>query len=539
MQEIRKNILECISEGVIYQLANGQIKLWNKAAERIFGLSAEEAIGNSSIKQHRDLIYEDGSPCPDNEHPAMITLETGRALSGEIRGSRQPDGSVTWLSINTNPVIKPGNAKPSAVVISFQDVTGKIDAEHASQQSDRRYSAAAQMAKLGYWARNFSDEKAVWSPELFKIFGLDPALGAPTNEEFFNGLVHPEDRANFTESVQNSLASGEPLNCEYRIIRPDGKLRFVHSVAEAQMGLDGTFSLLFGFLQDITSQKLLELEISRSKTFLENVYASLEEAVFVVDPETSKIISCNTAAENVFGYRKEEMIGRNTQFLHLSKKHNQEFGKGLLEALDKEGIFRTEFKLRRKDGTVFSSDHTVKEIRDENGLRIMFVSVVRDISYQKQIVRQLKQKSKELSAKALNLEELNVALKVMLEYRDQEKRSLEENFALSINSLILPYLDRIKKTKLSVLQEEYINVLEQSLKDISKPYVHRISDKLMLLSPSETKVANYVKQGCGNKEIAALLGVSDRTIEFHRDNIRKKLGIKGRKINLRTYLSSF
>lgn len=537
MDKKLQEILDFINEGVIYQEASGKIKTWNQAAERIFGLSAEQAVGLTSVNHSWNLIHSDGTPCPGEEHPSMITLSTGRALKNQIRGITRQDGSVTWLSINTTPVIKPGDPKPLAVVISFQDVTEKVRSDLARQETERRYTTAARMAKMGHWTRDFSSGKAEWSPELFSIFGRDPALGAPDLKEFFEEYIHPEDRHDLQEKVQASLDSGEPFNFEYRIKRPDGGIRFIQSMGEVMDSNENEDSRLIGFLQDITGRKLLEKKLNQSMALLDNVYASLEEAVFVIDPATRHVISCNHAAEKMFGYSMDELIDRNTQFLHVSKKKYQEFGELLNDSLDARGEFHIEFEMRRKDGTVFHSDHTVKGVRDDAGRLVMHVSVVRDIDEQKKTLEELEKKSRELSSKALNLEELNIALKVMLEHRDREKRDLEQNFASSINSLILPYLDRIRKTKLNALQMEYLTILENGLREIVRPYVHRVSDQLMLLSPSETRVANYVKQGWDNKKIADLLNVSLRTVEFHRQNIRDKLGIKNRKINLKTYLS--
>ncbi len=292
-------------------------------------------------------------------------------------------------------------------------------------------------------------------------------------------------------------------------------------------------------IRDETARRRLDQEIRRVKALLEKVYSSLEEAIFIVDPSTRFIVSCNDAAEKIFGYKKKEMLGKNTEFIHVDKASYQEFGEKMLPILNSKGVFQTEFNMRKKDGTVFPTEHTVKKVDDESGLPVINVSVVRDISSQRMVTEKLQQKQEELQAKAERLTEMNIALKVFLEQRDQEKKSLEDQVSESINGLIIPYLNKIRASNLNKLQMEYIHILESNLKEIVKPFNHRLSGKLMHLSPSETRVANYVKQGYRIKEIAAKLNISMRTVEFHRDNIRKKLGLKNKKINLKTYLSSF
>jgi DNA-binding CsgD family transcriptional regulator len=108
----------------------------------------------------------------------------------------------------------------------------------------------------------------------------------------------------------------------------------------------------------------------------------------------------------------------------------------------------------------------------------------------------------------------------------------------NITGFIIPYLDKIRKTELQKTQIDYVDTLESNLRNIVTPYNHRMSAKLMRLSPTETRVADLVIKGYRIKEMAGMMNVSARTIEFHRDNIRAKLGIKGKKINLRTYLTN-
>jgi PAS domain S-box-containing protein len=162
-----------------------------------------------------------------------------------------------------------------------------------------------------------------------------------------------------------------------------------------------------------------------------------------------------------------------------------------------------------------------------------------EISNRKKAEKALKQRGVELEIKTIGLEEANTALKVLLRQREEDKIELEEKVLLNVRELVLPYLEKLKMKKLGEKQRAYIGIIESNLNDIVSPFVHGLSSKLIKLSPTELQVSNLIKQGNTTKEIAEIMNLATSTIDFHRNNIRKKFGIKNKKINLRTYLSSF
>jgi DNA-binding CsgD family transcriptional regulator len=160
------------------------------------------------------------------------------------------------------------------------------------------------------------------------------------------------------------------------------------------------------------------------------------------------------------------------------------------------------------------------------------------VSERKLAERALKEKEAELEIKAKNLEEVNIALRVLLKQREGDKAELEEKVLSNVKDLVLPYLEKLKMTSLDANQISYMSILESNLSDIISPFSRRLSSKYLGLTPTEIRVANLVKDGKTTKEIAEFMNVSDKTVQTHRDNIRKKFGIKHKKTNLRTYLSS-
>jgi PAS domain S-box-containing protein len=167
------------------------------------------------------------------------------------------------------------------------------------------------------------------------------------------------------------------------------------------------------------------------------------------------------------------------------------------------------------------------------------VVVTHDISERKKAEQALRERERELERKTMKLEEVNAALKVVLKRREEDKKDLKDKVLLNIHEMIMPYLEKLKKSKLNERQKAFTEILESNLKDISSPFSHTLSSKYLGLTPTELQVANLIRQGINTKGIAELLHVSRRTIETHRDGLRKKLGLKGKKANLRTYLMSF
>ena len=209
-----------------------------------------------------------------------------------------------------------------------------------------------------------------------------------------------------------------------------------------------------------------------------------------------------------------------------------------------------------KDGSTVWTEASMRFIRDCDGRVTGILGVSRDITRRKeaedalrkaqeQLERRveertaaLKKANEELETRTKELEEANTALKVLLDRRDKDKSELEENLLLNIKSLVLPYLESLEASKLDEKQRSLMGVLESNLNEALSPLIRRLSSKYLGLSPTEIKVADLIRQGRSSKEIAQLLGLSHRTVEAHREKIRGKIGIKNKKINLRTRLMS-
>lgn len=179
-------------------------------------------------------------------------------------------------------------------------------------------------------------------------------------------------------------------------------------------------------------------------------------------------------------------------------------------------------------------------IVDERTAELLNVNrqLQQEIEERKQTEKALKTSQLALGKKSTNLEEANIALKILLDKREQERRSFEEQVSEKIMHLVEPYLEKLIKSDLDERQRKLAELIALNLQDVLSPLVRCAVAQNIKFSPVETQVATFIKQGKSSKEIAEFMCISPRTVDVHRRNIRKKIGVVNKKINLQTLLSS-
>jgi len=150
----------------------------------------------------------------------------------------------------------------------------------------------------------------------------------------------------------------------------------------------------------------------------------------------------------------------------------------------------------------------------------------------------LKHSENELQQKSKILEEANIALKVLLKHREEDRIAVEENILNNVRRLILPSIEKLKNLKLNETQLTHVAIIESHLKEVISPFLNNLATKHYDLTPRELEIASLVREGRTTKEMTEYLNISATAVDFHRKNIRLKLGIKNTKTNLRSMLLS-
>ena len=307
-------------------------------------------------------------------------------------------------------------------------------------------------------------------------------------------------------------------------------------------------------LQLLMTQKLrLEEEIDRRRLIEEQLLESDSRFRLALDASSNGVWDRNVLTGEIYfgenwyrnlGYENEnEIIGKHS-FEDLLHPDDRERVLALREAhvQGKAPRYEAEFRIRNNAGGwqwILSRGQVVK--RDRKGRALRIVGTHTDITRLKEVESELIQAHAELEQRVqertFELYESNVALKVVLQKREEDRKILADQVLSNATKLVEPFLDRLQECKLTEQQQVLVDILRANINELTSPFANNFSTGLIRLTPAELQIAKLVKLGKRTKEIAGILRLSPGTISIHRKNIRKKLDLTHQKTNLQTILS--
>jgi PAS domain S-box-containing protein len=287
--------------------------------------------------------------------------------------------------------------------------------------------------------------------------------------------------------------------------------------------------------QEIAERKLTEKALRESENKYRTLLENLPQKIFHKDRH-STYVSCNENYARDLGITPDQIIGK-TDYDFFPKKIAEQYIKADRRIIASGNITDLEEKYI-VDGQEEWVQTIKTPIKDSEANVTGVLGVFWNITERKRSQDALRRREIELQLKKNSLEEANTALRVLLKQREEDRADVQETVLSNVKELVIPFVEKLKRSRLDPKQMSYLDILQSNLNDIAGPFAQKLSSKYLGLTPTEIQIAHLVKDGKTTKEISELMNVSAATVESHRKAIRMKIGIRNTKANLRSYLLS-
>jgi len=481
------------------------------------------------------------------------------------------DGSSVTLETNASPFFDSDGTLLGYCAAS-RDITHVKKTEGALRESERRYRNLVETIDEYIAETDATGTCTYASPKVFDFIGYRPdeVIGKRPFD-----FMEPAEARRVERIFGEKASKGAPFDSlEHTMIHKSGAPVVMEVTGTPFFGEDGKPLGYRTISRDITLRKEAAEALARAEAKYRDIFENAVEGIYRSVP-AGKYVDANPAFARIFGYDSPEELITAVNDIGRQLYTDPEVRRECVRIVEERGHGSFEIVVRRKDGSTGWVFNNVRAVRDAQGITICYEGFVEDITDRKrmeeeiqkahdaleervrertvelarvnevlrldiekrmQVEEALRQREGELEIRSRKLEDLNTTLRTLLEQRDQDRVLLEERVIANINKLVMPALEKLKATALTRQAASFAGVLETNLKEIISPFSQQLSAQSASLTQTEIQIANCIMQGMRSKEIAGLMKLSKGTIDFYRNNIRKKLGIRNQKANLQSYL---
>jgi PAS domain S-box-containing protein len=363
-----REILDQLGIGFVIVDGSWRYRFVNPEAERILRRPASELLG----REIRQVFPLD----PDLVERLRRAMENREAVEFETRHAPRD----LWFLVRVFPVRE-------GIGVFFLDITQRKRDEDAVRESREMLVDALRSARMTHWSWDIETGNVSWSENVEEVHGIPRGSFGGSLGAFFQ-LVVPEDRARVREAIEGAVSRGGEYEVEFRIAAPSGAIEWIEGHGHAEMR-DGKPVRLVGLATNITAKKAAEGD----RSLLASIVRSSDDAILSMTLD-ERVMTWNAAAERMYGYRAEEVLGRPISLLVPPEKIEEL--STIMERIQRgERVEHHETLRRRRDGSFFEAALTVSPIFDEAGRIIGASKISRDISASKRAERE-RQRTREL-----------------------------------------------------------------------------------------------------------------------------------------------
>jgi PAS domain S-box-containing protein len=389
-----RDVVETIPAMTFTTLSDGSSTFVNKTWTEYTGLSVEQSSGAG---WQRAVHAEDLARYSEKWR---ISVATGQLFEDEARFRRAADGEFRWFLVRGVP-LRDQNGKTIRWYGTLTDIEDRKRAEQARQllsrdlqESNAKLEEAQRIAHVGYWERDLVTDRITWSEETYRIFGIQQEC--PMDLAALRQKIHPEDREHMSRALDGALGGGTRYDIEYRLLRPTGEVRIVHSNGDVKRDASGRPYKMFGTVQDITDRKraeeaveLMSREVQESKTRLEEAQQIAHVGHWVFDLGNDEF-TWSDETYRIFGLRPQERPMNVAAFQEMIHPEDRESLLRATQEVRGGGRPDIEFRIVRPSGEVrivHSQGALLRPMSGQSGPRF---GTVQDITDRKRAEEELR-----------------------------------------------------------------------------------------------------------------------------------------------------
>jgi PAS domain S-box-containing protein len=528
-------LFESFPLGISVTDAAGILIEVNRESERLLGIPLDEHTRRKFDGPEWRIVRPDGTPMPPDEYASVRALREKRLVEDVEMGIVKDGGEITWISVTAAPIPLEGYG----VAIAYGDITERKRAEEALKESESLLREAQAAAHIGHWAINPSIMIPTWSEEIFHIFGLDPKKSAPSFA-MHQTITHPDDWDILNNAVTTSIVDGTPFNIEFRIIRQDKAIRWMHAIGYPRKTSKGRTESLFGTAQDITERKRAEEALRESEGRFRLLYEKAPLGYQSLDA-AGCFIDVNQAWLDTLGYSREEVIGR--WFGDFLAPHEVEAFKQRFPKFKGTGEIQVEVETVRKDGAHAIIAIVGRIAYDEHGGFKQTHCILTDITERKRVedaLRENRARLARLSRRLVDAQEQE-RRRIARELHDEVGQNLTA-LTISLDGVSQLAMDGVMRGKITEIQEltkhliVEVNALSVELRPRVLDDLGLIPGLLSLFSRFSTQTGveiDFKHTGIERKRLAPELEISAyRIIQEALTNVVRHAGVKTARVRL-------
>ncbi len=386
-EEKYRSLVQKIQAAVVVHGADTRILICNSEAQKLLGLSEEQLLGKTAIDPDWHFFREDGSCMPLEEYPANKVISTRQELRDYIVGIHHLSGNDVYALVNAQPIFNESN-EIIEVAVTFIDITEQRKANLLLKEKQNLLLEAQQIAHIGNWWHNLQTDEIFWSDEFFRIIGRKPQ---EPDIQLSVDIIHPEDLHIFQRATEESAAGKMEHEHEFRIIRPDGEIRWIHNRWLRVNDKNGKEIRRIGTHQDVTERRLAEEALKESEWRYREIFDNVLDNLYlleVTDDGHFRNLEMNPAFEKSTGISRSQLIGKTIEetvpaevaaIVNAKYRHCVEAG----HPIEEEAILDLPSGKRYFHSSLIPA-------RDEKGKIHRIIGISRDITERKESEQKLK-----------------------------------------------------------------------------------------------------------------------------------------------------